>query len=60
MTISDIIEPELDDEDFSDEMKLFLEILAHPDFDKTEFNNSLCELEIEPDEELTNRVDRLQ
>lgn len=60
MTNSDIIEPELDDEDFSDEMKLFISILANPAFDKTEFNNSLRELETNSDEELTNRVDRLQ
>lgn len=60
MTISDIMEPDLDDEDFSDEMKLFISILANPAFDKTEFNNSLRELEIEPDEEFPNRVDRLQ
>lgn len=59
MSNSDTNKPE--DEEISDEMQLFLEILAHPDFDKTEFNNSLRELENDySDEEFTDCSHRLQ
>ena len=60
MSNSDTNKPDIDEDEISDEMQLFLEILAHPDFDKTEFNNSLRELEIEPDEEFPDCSHRLQ
>lgn len=56
----DIDKPEDEDDEISDEMELFLKVLAHPGFDRTEFDNSLRELQADPDEDIPDSSYRLQ
>lgn len=50
-----------DEDEISDELEFFLSILADPKFDRSEFDASLKELEIDnSDEEFTNSSHRLQ
>lgn len=60
MTNLNIDEPEDEDDEISDEMEFFLKVLAHPGFNRSEFDNSLKELQADPDEDITDCSYRLQ